>query len=159
VNIYITLDYELFFAEHSGSVEKSIIEPTEKLLESVEKCMVKFCFFVDAGYLVRLKKYKDNFPQLQKDYDLITTQIKMLHDNGHDIQLHIHPHWEDTTYADNQWHMDTTRYRIHKFSLQETEEIVREYKKALTDIVGATQSLRIVRAAGAYNLFLTSRML
>ena len=138
MNIYITLDYELFFAEHSGSVEKSIIEPTQKLLESIESCLVKFCFFVDAGYLVRLEKYKDEFPQLQKDYDLITKQIKFLHDNGHDIQLHIHPHWEDTDYHDNQWHMDTTRYRIHKFSADETEAIVASYKKALTDIVGDT---------------------
>ena len=138
MNIYITLDYELFFAEHSGSVEKSIIEPTEKLLEAVEKCLVKLCFFVDAGYLVRLKKYKDTFPELQKDYDLITAQIKMLHENGHDIQLHIHPHWEDTNYHNSKWHMNTTRYRIHKFSAEETEEIVSTYKKALTDIVGDT---------------------
>ena len=36
MNIYITLDYELFFAQESGSVEKSIIEPTQKLLDVVE---------------------------------------------------------------------------------------------------------------------------
>ncbi len=138
MNIFITLDYELFFAQHSGSVEKSIIEPTNKLLEATEKFMVKLCFFVDAGYLVQLEKYKDTFPALQKDYELITHQIKYLHDNGHDIQLHIHPHWEDTTYHDNQWHMNTTRYRIHKFTQQETEQIVAKYKKALTDIVGDT---------------------
>ncbi len=138
MNIYITLDYELFFAQHSGSVEKSIIEPTEKLLEAVEKTTTKLCFFVDAGYLVRLEKYKEQFPELQKDYKLITSQIKMLHDTGHDIQLHIHPHWEDTPYHDNRWHMDTSRYRIHKFSKEETEDIVAKYKKALTDIVGDT---------------------
>ena len=62
MNIFITLDYELFFAQHSGSVEKSIIEPTEKLLEAVEKTTTKLCFFVDAGYLVRLEKYKNDFP-------------------------------------------------------------------------------------------------
>ncbi len=138
MNIYLTLDYELFFAEDSGSVEKSIIEPTQKLLEAVNKCMVKFSFFVDAGYLVQLKKYKEQYPQLQKDYELITNQITQLHREGHDIQLHIHPHWEDTPYHDNKWHMNTTRYRIHKFSKEETERIVATYKQALTDIVGDT---------------------
>ena len=146
MNLYITLDYELFFAEHSGSVEKSIIEPTKALIEACEPCMVKLCFFVDAGYLVRLEKFKSDFPKLQKDYELITEQIKYLHKNGHDIQLHIHPHWEDTDYHDNKWHMDTSRYRIHKFSADETEAIVASYKKALTDIVG--DSVFAYRAGG-----------
>jgi len=138
MNIFITLDYELFFAEFSGSVENSIIRPTQKIVEIADKMMIKICFFVDAGYLVRLKKYKDEYPSLQSDYEKITSQIKTLHQNGHDIQLHIHPHWEDTIYDGQNWVMDTSRYRIHKFSQEETMEIVKSYKEALTSLVGNT---------------------
>jgi hypothetical protein len=146
VNIFITLDYELFFADFSGSVENSITRPTYRLLDIVDKFMIKLCFFVDAGYLVRLKKYKDEYPSLQRDYEKITNHIKMLHDNGHDIQLHIHPHWEDTIYNGEKWEMNTTRYRIHSFSKEETNEIVKTYKKALTDLVG--ENIFAYRAGG-----------
>jgi hypothetical protein len=138
MNIYITLDYELFFAQESGSVEKSIIEPTQKLLDVVEHLGIKLCFFVDSGYLVNLKKYKDEYPLLQHDYNLITQQIRQLHQKGHDIQLHIHPHWEDTIYDGQKWVMDTTRYRLHHFSKEMVDEIVFKYKEALTELVGDT---------------------
>ncbi len=136
MNIFITLDYELFFADFSGSVENSIIRPTNALTSIADHFMIKLNFFVDAGYLVRLKHYKDRYPQLQKDYDLITDQIRTLSQNGHDIQLHIHPHWEDTDYDGTQWQMDTSRYRIHAFSKEETMDIVTRYKEALTELVG-----------------------
>ena len=138
MNIYITLDYELFFAQTSGSVEKSIIEPTQKLLDVVDPLNIKLCFFVDSGYLVNLKKYKENYPTLQNDYNLITKQIKEIYKNGHDIQLHIHPHWEDTIYNGKKWIMDTSRYRLHHFSQEMIDKIVFEYKEVLTELVGDT---------------------
>ncbi len=136
MNIFLTLDYELFFAQDSGTVERSIIEPTNALLNVVDKFMIKLNFFVDSGYLEKLKMYKDEYPALQKDYDLITSQIYELDKSGHDIQLHIHPHWEDVVYDDEKWIMDTSRYRLHKFNPSEINDIVYRYKKALTDIVG-----------------------
>ncbi len=136
MNIFLTLDYELFFAQDSGSVEKSIIEPTNALLDVVDKFMVKLNFFVDSGYLLKLQEYKDEYPSLQKDYELITSQIVELDKNGHDIQLHIHPHWEDVIYDGKKWVMDTTRYRLHKFNPSEINDIVYRYKKVLTDLVG-----------------------
>ncbi len=138
MNIYITLDYELFFAQESGSVEKSIIEPTQKLLEVVDPLGIKLSFFVDSGYLIALEKYKDQYPLLQHDYNLITNQIKQLHKEGHDIQLHIHPHWEDTIYNGEKWEMNTSRYRLHHFPQEMIEKIVFEYKEVLTKLVGDT---------------------
>jgi len=136
VNIFISLDYELFFADFSGSVENSIIKPTNALVSVANNFMTKLCFFVDSGYIVKLKEYKDKYPKLRHDYDLICEQIQELHANGHDIQLHIHPHWEDTIYDGEKWVMDTSRYRIHKFSQEQTLDIVTKYKQALTDLVG-----------------------
>jgi hypothetical protein len=52
------------------------------------------------------------------------------------VQLHIHPHWEDSFYSEGAWQIDTRRYRLHDFEPQARQRIVREYKRALTDIVG-----------------------
>ncbi len=135
MNIFLTLDYELFSGSNPGSVENSIITPTRKLLEIGDKHGVKFVFFVDSGYIRRLSDFTDKYPLAKRDFDAITKQIKELHKSGHDIELHIHPHWEDCTYDENGWHMDTTRFRIHSFGKEQIEDIVRRYKKTLTDII------------------------
>ncbi|EJF07466.1 putative xylanase/chitin deacetylase [Thiovulum sp. ES] len=130
-NIFITLDYELFFGSNSGTVEKSILYPTNKLLEVLDKYNVKASFFVDSGYLLK-----------SGDKEVIS-QIEKLSKEGHDIQLHIHPHWEDSYFQDS-WKMDTTRYRLHQF--ENIDEIVGKYKKALTDIV--ENQVFVFRAGG-----------
>ena len=53
---------------------------------------------------------------LKKDYDLITQQIQKLSAEGHDVQLHIHPHWEDSTFDGIEWIFDTNRYKLSDFS-------------------------------------------
>ena len=72
--ILITLDYELFFLK-SGSIGKCIIEPTERLLSILDKENIKASFFVDSGYILKLKEYMQSFNVLKKDYDLINQQI------------------------------------------------------------------------------------
>jgi peptidoglycan/xylan/chitin deacetylase (PgdA/CDA1 family) len=136
MNILLTLDYEIFFGSNSGTPEKSIIHPTNRLLEVLNKHDIKASFFVDSGYLIKLNEYKKQYKVLEDHYGKIISQIKFLSDNGHDIQLHIHPHWEDSYYDGDKWILDTTRYRLHAFNDTEVDDIVYRYKKVLTDIVG-----------------------
>lgn len=135
-NILITLDYELFFGSNSGTQEESIISPTIKLLQVLDKYNIKASFFVDSGYIIKLNEYRKRYKALEVDYNKIISQIKLLDKNGHDIQLHIHPHWEDSYYDGSKWVVDTTRYKIHDFNDNEIDNIVYKYKKVLTDIVG-----------------------
>ena len=115
MNIYITLDYELFFGKSSGTLDNSIIKPTEELLEIIDSLNIKANFFVDAGYLVNLEMLSNEHPQLKKDYQKVTQQIKKLAQDGHSIELHIHPHWEDSYYDGNNWIFDTKRYKLSDF--------------------------------------------
>jgi len=135
-NIFITLDYELFFGEISGTQERCIIKPTEKLLKLLAKYNIKATFFVDSGYLIKLKEYSKKNVRLAKDYDNLVKQLEQLSENGHDIQLHIHPHWEDSFFDGQKWVLRTHRYRLHDFNEIEINDIVYRYKKVLTDIVG-----------------------
>jgi len=135
MNIFITLDYELFFGSKTGTVEHSLINPTNRLLKIGNKYGVKFSFFIDIGYIIKLEKFKSKYYQLQNDYDLLAEQIKKLSENGHDIQLHIHPHWEDSFYDGQKWHVETYRYRLHDFSESEILAIVTNYKRTLERLV------------------------
>jgi hypothetical protein len=58
MDIYLTFDYELYFGEPTGSIEKCIIEPTEALLKVADEFGVKLVQFVDCGYLKKLQEEK-----------------------------------------------------------------------------------------------------
>lgn len=137
--ILITLDYELFFGK-SGSVEKSIIEPTERLLSILDRNNIKASFFVDSGYILKLKEYMQNHGVLKKDYNLINQQIQKLSAEGHDIQLHIHPHWEDSFFDGKSWVFDTNRYKLSNFSELEIDDIVKRYSWVLEEITSIKPS-------------------
>ena len=95
MNIFLTYDYELFFGEPTGTVEKCIIEPTNLLRAIAQRTGIKMVFFIDVGYLKKLIAFKDQFPNVKAEHDAIIDQVKKLVAEGHDCQLHIHPHWED----------------------------------------------------------------
>ncbi len=134
MNIFLSFDYEIYFGEEHGTVDKCIIYPTSELIRIAEKYKVHFSFFVDCGFLIKLNEYRTQFPQLEKDYNSLVNQIKYLADANHDIQLHIHPHWEDSHFNGERWVMGTKRYKLTDFNTDEIDGIVYRYKKVLTDI-------------------------
>ena len=134
MNIYITLDYEIYFGKNHGTVDKCIIYPTSELIRIAEKHDVRFCFFVDCGFILKLDEFRKKYPQLENDYQAIIHQVKYLSDTGHDIQLHIHPHWEDSYYNGERWIININRYKLTDFNETEISDIVYRYKKVLTDI-------------------------
>ena len=146
MNIYITLDYEIYFGEKHGTVEKCILYPTSELMRIAEKHNVLFSFFVDCGFVLKLDEFRKKHPQLEKDYKAITEQIKHLSAAGHDIQLHIHPHWEDSYYNGECWIINVKRYKLVDFNETEIADIVYRYKKVLTDLTG--KEVFAVRAGG-----------
>jgi hypothetical protein len=128
---FLTFDYELFFGNNPGTTEKCIIEPTNQLIHIAAKTNAKMIFFVDAGYLKTLNKFSKNYQSLRKDLDLLNHQLETLVKLGHDIQLHIHPHWEDSHYDGERWVFDTSRYKLSSFKDMEVIEICSSYKQTL----------------------------
>ena len=142
----LSLDYELFFGKNPGSVEQCMIMPTEKLVNVLDKFNAKVSLFVDVGFLIKLKEYAPTIPRLAEQYNQIKAQLTDLSKHGHDIQLHIHPHWIDSQYNDGEWQVNTTRYRLHDFSQQEISDIVKAYKDELQQL--STKEVFAFRAGG-----------
>ena len=72
--IILTYDYELFFGDHSGTVSKTLIEPTNLLLEQFEKSNLKATFFVDYLMIKYLGLNTDE--RSRSDLHLIQEQLK-----------------------------------------------------------------------------------
>jgi hypothetical protein len=134
MKIYITLDYEIYFGENHGTVDKCIIYPTNELIRIAETHGVRFVFFVDIGFIIKLDEFRKKYPELEKDYQAITNQVNYLSESGHDVQLHIHPHWEDSFYNGEKWIIDVKRYKLSDFNKTGIHSIVSKYKAALFSI-------------------------
>lgn len=148
MNIFITLDYELFFGEKSGTANRCILDPTNALLNILDKYDIKASFFVDAGYLFQLERQKKEYGQLEGEYKAICTQIRHLSDNGHGIELHVHPHWEDSYYDGSNWIIKTERYKLSDFTEDEVMGIVTKYTKVLREVSGKAP---VVYRAGGWS--------
>ncbi len=143
--VNITFDYELFFGPESGSVNKCLIEPTNLLFDLAKKHDVKFVFFVDAGFLWHLKKYL-HIEKCKAEFDRVSEQIKKLSDNGHEIALHVHPHWEDSIFENSTWKINVNRYKLSDFNDSGVEQIITKYHQTLIEITG--KSCKSFRAGG-----------
>lgn len=120
----LTLDYELFFGARTGTPQVSMIRATDRLLAVLDEFQAKAVFFVDATYLVRLREYSHLFPDLKKDHRELVRHIRMLEAQGHQIQLHIHPHWADSYFNGRHWQVNTQRYRLGDWRHEQVLQMV-----------------------------------
>lgn len=124
MNAYITLDYELFMGETTGDVMSCLIRPMEELCKLARARNLELNVFVDAAYLLRLQQLQSEWPQLKKDFDLVTQNISQLDQQGHYIQLHIHPQWQYSTFDGEKWIMDKEHYKLSDLSFYEQRSLI-----------------------------------
>ena len=119
--IILSYDYELFFGDKSGTVLKSIIEPTNKLMDSMEKNGFRGNFFVD--YLMFRELEKQTEEQAVADLKLLKDQVCDMVRRGHRVELHLHPHWIDAKYNnDGTW--DFSNFTHYSLSSLDEDTIV-----------------------------------
>jgi len=149
MNIYITLDYELFLNDITGDVEHCLVKPTEEFLRITDKYGVKATFFVDAAYLWRLNELKKEYPQLSSDYLLVTNQIRSICSANHKIALHLHPQWFYSKYDGLRWILDFEHYKLSDMPVEKADYFFVNCLKLLKDIAGVNvDSFR----AGGYSI-------
>ena len=114
--IILSYDYELFFGDKSGTVIKSIIEPTNALLDAMDSVDAKGNFFVDWMMIKCIKEANTELTDI--DYGLLVGQLHDMLRRGHRIELHIHPHWVDAKYkGDGTWDFSNFQhYSLNSFS-------------------------------------------
>lgn len=112
MNIYITLDYELFLNDITGDVDHCLIIPTKELLKVLEKHQVKATFFVDMAYLYRVNELRSLYANLQEDYKKVVAQVKELSSCGQSIGLHLHPQWFYSDFNGKEWIIDFNHYKL-----------------------------------------------
>jgi peptidoglycan/xylan/chitin deacetylase (PgdA/CDA1 family) len=159
MNIYITLDYELFLNDITGDVDHCLIIPTKELMKVLDNYQIKATFFVDMAYVYRLNELCSLYPSLQEDYEKVTSQVKTLADQGHKIGLHLHPQWFYSNYNGKEWIVDFEHYKLSDLTEEEACQKFETCHLMLERIIGRkVDSFRAggfsIQTFGAFHLMM-----
>ena len=118
--IIFTIDYELY-GSGDGTLRELVLEPAERLAEVFQRNGAKFVVFVEALELARIKD-----AAADPDVGAVCEQIRRLHQDGHEIALHIHPQWANARLRDGAWQLDFSEYNLGTLPRERIESIVDE---------------------------------
>jgi hypothetical protein len=136
MKILLTLDYEVYFGRRTGTVERCLLEPTRALLAVAGRHGARLAFFVDAGFILRLRDEMRRSAHLREQHDAICRQVGALARAGHEIQLHVHPHWEGSRWTEAGWEIDVERFALHAFDPAAIDDIIGRYAGVLRELAG-----------------------
>lgn len=128
MTIYIlySADYELFLGGNYCDETEVLINPTNNLLNVVEKLNIPLTLFADIFSIACYKKQNlFSFPKKAED------QLKNAIRRGHDVQSHVHPHWNYTQIIGNKYTINLDYFLLGK--LDNNKEIL--YSKILDNLV------------------------
>lgn len=157
--LLLTLDYELY-GDGSGDVFETMIEPTNQLLDVARHYDVKFTIFFEVVEYWRLKEEwaKGNKMGYKKNpVAAIEDQLRAAYQEGHDIQLHIHPQWVRAKYDENHWMVNIEDWRLGGYEGEGRNSLVnllRRGKETIEHIVGDLdpEYRCVALRAGGYNV-------
>ena len=132
--IILSYDYELFFGIKSGTVQKSLIAPTNMLLDCMDSLGAKGNFFVDYLMFERLEQLSDE--RALSDLKLLKDQVRDMVRRGHRIELHLHPHWIDAKYnGDGTWdYSNYTHYSLYSLTDEERRRMFKDGTSYLNNL-------------------------
>ncbi|MBK5277410.1 MAG: hypothetical protein JJE09_00960 [Bacteroidia bacterium] len=108
IKILLTFDYELPLGT-CEDYQKALFQPTENLIKCANSLDVPIVLFADICSVIRFKEWDfDNY------YVPFSSQLKKSIRDGHDVQLHIHPHWMNSTYLDGKF-VPSTYFSLSSF--------------------------------------------
>jgi len=118
MTIYIlySADYELYLGGNYCDETEVLINPTNNLLNLFDKLNIPLTLFADIFSIVCYKKHSlFSFP------DKAENQLKDAIRRGHDVQSHVHPHWNYTHIEGNTYNINLDYFLLGKLADNKVE--------------------------------------
>ncbi len=151
IRLLLTFDHELPLGSLKTNYQKALFDPTERLFESARRNDFPVTLFTDVLCALRYKEWdKEGF------YEPYSNQLQKAIELGHDVQLHLHPHWLTSNY-ENGVVIPSDDYSLAHFAHNPelpVSEIVSKGTQLLQEIcrkAGKNYNVLAFRAGG-YNI-------
>ena len=97
-------DWELS-GNGSGDARELQFRPMRELVKIYNAHGVRGSFNAEVMQQLTFRKFERDYPELKTLADEWDTVVQETYQQGHDVQLHIHPQWQNAVYEDGQWRL------------------------------------------------------
>ncbi len=147
MDLYLTLDYELFLGERPGTPENCLVRPMKALMDILDKTDSKLTVLVDGAYLFRLNQLLDRSHIIRNDFELVSRNVREISERGHSVQYHFHPQWLYSSYSDEKgWIMDLDHYKLSDVPYEKLSEAFYKGIEIIERLTG--KKIQAFRAGG-----------
>jgi len=138
INAIITIDYEIF-GNGRGDVREHIINPMENILKICNRHNVSITIFLEMMEYFAFEKYdKELRDELgYSPMKEIRDQINRAYDDGHDVQLHIHPQFKNMRFDGDCFVLDQDLKPYRELKSDEVKAILDLCKNKLESIINS----------------------
>jgi hypothetical protein len=151
IRLLLTFDHELPLGSLRSSYQNALFDPTERLFESAKRFDVPLTLFTDVLCALRYKEWdRPGF------YEPYKNQLQNAIALGHDVQLHLHPHWLTSKYVNGVF-IPSSDYSLSDFENNQKNnigDIVSNGTRFLEEVCREANNNYKVLAfrAGGYNI-------
>jgi hypothetical protein len=130
LKIIFTIDYEIH-GNGEGLPDELMIRPTYNNLLLFDKFGAKLTIMADMGEILRYQKYKVETGRDDFGYEKIIKQLQEAVQSGHDVQLHLHPHFFSAFYKEGKWNFSKSNYNLADATYEELFSMINTSKSNL----------------------------
>lgn len=97
-------DWELS-GNGSGCPRELQFRPMRELASLYNAYGIRGSFNAEVMQQLTFRKFEHDYPELKNLADEWDASVRETYSQGHDVQLHIHPQWQDAEYEDGKWRL------------------------------------------------------
>lgn len=135
IHLALTHDWELR-GDGSGDIERIQLAPLRKLLEIYAKYGVRTTFLPDVMQQLVFRRFQTKHPELTAPAQSWDEHVREAFRQGHDIQLHLHPQWNEAEYVDGRWRLKGD-WSIINYDRETASTMLAECKQYLENLLSS----------------------
>ncbi len=126
-------DWELS-GNGSGDISRLQFEPMRRLVGIYNRLGIRGSFNAEVMQQITFRQHQDQHKELKALADEWDDVVRETFRQGHDIQLHIHPQWQNTEYKDGRWKL-TADWSILNHPREAARSMLRSGKEYLENLL------------------------
>ena len=133
IHLALVDDWELS-GNGSGDIRRLQFEPMRRLVGIYNRLGIRGSFNAEVMQQITFRQYQDQHKHLKVLADEWDDIVKETFRQGHDIQLHVHPQWQNAEYRDGRWQL-TSDWSILNYSREAALQMLRHGKEYLENLL------------------------
>lgn len=133
IHLALVDDWELS-GDGSGDIHQLQFEPLRRLVAIYNRLGIHGSFNAEVMQQITFRQHEHEHKELKLWADEWDEIVRETFRQGHDVQLHIHPQWQNAEYKDGRWKL-TADWSILNYSREAASQMLHRGKEYLQNLL------------------------